>query len=87
MQCLLLETSVENNSNTELEPEELEEILSKLKESVQSDIRQAAVWNTLGVILLQSGRLQVELTICYGYSSVAVSYLFSTKFFGDYNML
>ncbi|KAI9128870.1 hypothetical protein K1719_000353 [Acacia pycnantha] len=47
-QCLILESAAENSSDKELEPQELEEILSKLKESVQSDIRQAAVWNTLG---------------------------------------
>ncbi|KAJ7945770.1 Tetratricopeptide repeat (TPR)-containing protein [Quillaja saponaria] len=62
-QCLLLETSGENNSDKELEPEELEEILSKLKESVHSDIRQAALWNTLGVILLKTGRLQSAISV------------------------
>lgn len=59
MQCLLLESSGDNNVDKELEPEELNEILSKLKESVQSDRRQAAVWNILGLILLKTGRLQV----------------------------
>ncbi|XP_004517202.1 uncharacterized protein [Cicer arietinum] len=58
-QCLIIESSSENNSDKELEPHELEEILSKLKESIQSDIRQAAVWNTLGFILLKTGRVQV----------------------------
>lgn len=59
VQCILLENSADNSSDKELEAEELEEILSKLKESMQSDIRQAAVWNTLGLILLKSGCLQV----------------------------
>lgn len=59
MQCLLLEGSGDNSQGKELEPEELEEIISKLNESIQSDIRQATVWNTLGLILLRTGRLQV----------------------------
>ncbi|KAI9175052.1 hypothetical protein LWI28_026661 [Acer negundo] len=40
-QCLLLENSEENSLDKELEAEDLEEILSKLKESMQADIRQA----------------------------------------------
>lgn len=59
MQCILRENSADNSLDKELEAEELEEILSRLKESMQSDIRQAAVWNTLGLILLKSGRVQV----------------------------
>jgi hypothetical protein len=59
MQCLILESSVDNNSDKELEPKELEETLYKLKESMQSDMRQAALWNSLGLILLKTGRLQV----------------------------
>lgn len=62
-QCLLLDTSGDNSRDKELEPDELDEILSKLKESIQSDIRQAAVWNTLGLILLRTGRLQVHFLI------------------------
>lgn len=61
MQCLLLENSGDNGLDKELENDELEEILSKLKESMQSDVRQAGVWNTLGLILLKTGRLQVSL--------------------------
>lgn len=52
---------MDSNSDKEIEPKELEEILSKLKESMQSDIRQAALWNSLGLILLKSGRLQVYI--------------------------
>lgn len=62
-QCLLLESSGDSNQDNELEPEELEEILSKLTESIQSDIRQAAVWNTLGLILLRTGRLQSAILV------------------------
>ena len=60
----MLESSVDSSSDKELEPQELDEILSKLKESMQSDVRQAAVWNTLGLILLKSGRLQVHFHYC-----------------------
>ncbi|KAH7549780.1 hypothetical protein JRO89_XS13G0081400 [Xanthoceras sorbifolium] len=62
-QCLLLENSGEYSLDKELEAEELEEILSKLKESMQSDIRQAVVWNTLGLILLKTGRLQSSISV------------------------
>uniref|UniRef100_A0A2P2LAP5 Uncharacterized protein MANES_06G113700 n=1 Tax=Rhizophora mucronata TaxID=61149 RepID=A0A2P2LAP5_RHIMU len=62
-QCILLENSADNGVGQELEAEELEEVLSKLKESMQSDIRQAAVWNTLGVMLLKSGCLQSAISV------------------------
>ncbi|KAL6174976.1 hypothetical protein ACLB2K_051620 [Fragaria x ananassa] len=62
-QCIMLESSVDDSSDKELEPQELQELLSKLKESMQSDERQAAVWNTLGLILLQTGRLQSAISI------------------------
>ena len=61
LQCLLPGSSEDNSSDKELEPKEIEEILCKLKESMKSDIRQASVWNTLGMILLKSGRLQVNI--------------------------
>lgn len=60
----MLESSVDSSSDKELEPQELDEILSKLKESMRSDARQAAVWNTLGLILLKTGRLQVHFLYC-----------------------
>ncbi|KAK8604626.1 hypothetical protein V6N13_099558 [Hibiscus sabdariffa] len=62
-QCLLLENSADNVLDKELEHEELDEILSKLKESMQADIRQAGVWNALGLILLKTGRLQSAITV------------------------
>ncbi|KAK8657781.1 hypothetical protein V6N13_036004 [Hibiscus sabdariffa] len=62
-QSLLLENSGDNILDKELEHEELDEILSKLKESMQSDIRQAGVWNTLGLILLKTGRLQSAIAV------------------------
>jgi len=68
---------LENSSDKELEPRELEEILSKLKESVQSDVRQTAVWNTLGFILLKTGRVQVQILGCSPslYSNVLKAYM------------
>ncbi|XP_022737427.1 probable UDP-N-acetylglucosamine--peptide N-acetylglucosaminyltransferase SEC [Durio zibethinus] len=62
-QCILQENSGDNGFDEELEHEELEEILFKLKESLQSDIRQAGVWNTLGLILLKTGRLQSAIAL------------------------
>ncbi|TKY73596.1 Tetratricopeptide repeat protein 37 [Spatholobus suberectus] len=70
-QCLILESSSENSSDKELEPHELEEILSKLKESVQSDIRQTAVWNTLGFILLKTGRVQSAISVLSSLLAIA----------------
>ncbi|PKI66627.1 probable UDP-N-acetylglucosamine--peptide N-acetylglucosaminyltransferase SPINDLY isoform X2 [Punica granatum] len=62
-QCILLESLGDNSSDKELEPDELEEIIAKLKDSMQADIRQAVVWNTLGLILLRSGRLQSAISV------------------------
>lgn len=70
-QCLILESSVNNNSDKELECKELEEILSKLRESMQSDIRQAALWNSLGLLLLKTGRLQSAITVLSSLLAVA----------------
>lgn len=70
-QCIMLESSVDSSSDKELEPQELDEILSKLKESMQSDARQAAVWNTLGLILLKSGRLQSAISVLSSLIAVA----------------
>lgn len=62
-QCLLLGNLGDYGSDRELEPEELGEVLSKLKESIKSDVRHAAVWNTLGLILLKSGRVQNAISV------------------------
>ncbi|KAK9278719.1 hypothetical protein L1049_028295 [Liquidambar formosana] len=70
-QCLLLGSLGDYGSDKELEPEELEEILSKMKESMQSDIRQAAVWNTLGLILLKTGRVQNAISVLSSLLAVA----------------
>ncbi|KAI3454360.1 hypothetical protein Pfo_011023 [Paulownia fortunei] len=62
-QCILLESLENCSSDKELEPQELDEICSKLRESMESDVRQASVWNTLGLILLRTGRLQSAISI------------------------
>ncbi|GKU93193.1 hypothetical protein SLEP1_g6805 [Rubroshorea leprosula] len=61
--CILQESLGDNTSDKELETEELEEILSKLKDSMESDIRQVAVWNSLGLMLLKTGRLQSAISV------------------------
>ncbi|XP_009333902.1 probable UDP-N-acetylglucosamine--peptide N-acetylglucosaminyltransferase SPINDLY [Pyrus x bretschneideri] len=70
-QCLMLETLGDGSFDKELEPQELDEINSKLKESMQSDVRQAALWNTLGLILLKTGRLQSAIAVLSSLLAVA----------------
>ncbi|KAL6524564.1 hypothetical protein OROHE_016235 [Orobanche hederae] len=62
-QCILLESSENYSSDKELDPQELDEICSKLRESMELDVRQASVWNTLGLILLRTGRLQSAVSV------------------------
>ncbi|KAJ8771267.1 hypothetical protein K2173_026444 [Erythroxylum novogranatense] len=62
-QCILLENSADNVKDKELDAEEIEDILSKLKESMQLDVRRASVWNTLGLLLVKSGRLQSAISV------------------------
>ncbi|KAL0356374.1 UNVERIFIED_CONTAM: hypothetical protein Sradi_4084300 [Sesamum radiatum] len=62
-QCILLESLENCTSDKELEPQELDEICSRLRESMESDVRQASVWNTLGLILLRTGRLQSAIAV------------------------
>ena len=58
MQCIL-QASMGDSFDEELETSEVDEILVKLKSSVESDHRQAAVWNILGLVLLRGGQIQV----------------------------
>ncbi|XP_019245031.1 PREDICTED: probable UDP-N-acetylglucosamine--peptide N-acetylglucosaminyltransferase SPINDLY isoform X2 [Nicotiana attenuata] len=62
-QCILLGTLEDCSSDEELDPEEIENILAKLKEAVKSDVTQVSIWNTLGVILLRIGRLQSAISV------------------------
>ncbi|KAK4375829.1 hypothetical protein RND71_006506 [Anisodus tanguticus] len=62
-QCILLGTLEDCNSDEELGPEELENILAKVKEAVKSDVRQVSIWNALGIVLLRTGRLQSAISV------------------------
>ncbi|KAK3005721.1 hypothetical protein RJ639_016706 [Escallonia herrerae] len=62
-QCLLPGSAEDSSSDKDLEPNELKEILCKLTESMKSDVRQASVWNTLGMILVKTGRVQSAISI------------------------
>ncbi|KAF8046799.1 hypothetical protein N665_3411s0005 [Sinapis alba] len=62
-QCLLLDGFADSESVKEIEGEELEEILSKLKDSMKLDVRQAVVWNTLGLMLLKAGCLMSAISV------------------------
>ncbi|KAL3835282.1 hypothetical protein ACJIZ3_010018 [Penstemon smallii] len=62
-QCILLESLENCSPDNELEPPELDEICCKLRESLKSDFRQAPLWNTLGLLLLRTGRLQSAILV------------------------
>ncbi|XP_022885352.1 uncharacterized protein LOC111401720 isoform X2 [Olea europaea var. sylvestris] len=62
-QCILLESLENCTLDEELKPQELDEICLKLRESMKSDVRQASVWNTLGLILLKTGCLQGAISV------------------------
>ncbi|KAG6383025.1 hypothetical protein SASPL_157240 [Salvia splendens] len=74
-QCILLESLENSSSDEELEPHELDEICSKLRESIESDVRQASVWNTLGLILLRTGRLQSAISVFSSLLEIVPDYL------------
>ncbi|MQM01736.1 hypothetical protein Taro_034493 [Colocasia esculenta] len=61
-QCIL-QVSTGDGSDKDLEAEELDIILSKLKESMQLDSRHASAWSTLGLLLLRTGRLQSAISV------------------------
>ncbi|XP_073000123.1 uncharacterized protein [Typha latifolia] len=73
-QCIL-QASTGDSSDKDIEASELDEILVKLKCSLQSDAKQAAVWNTLGLILLRSGRLQSAISVLSSLLDLAPDYL------------
>ncbi|KAG8078800.1 hypothetical protein GUJ93_ZPchr0007g3792 [Zizania palustris] len=73
-QCIL-QTSMGDTFDEELEAGELDEILVKMKSSVEADPRQAAVWNILGLVLLRSGQLQSAISVLSSLASVAPDYL------------
>ena len=65
LQCIL-QAGISDGSDKELESEEIEDVYSRIKESMRSDSRNAGVWSTLGFILLRTGRLQVIGTFVIG---------------------
>lgn len=73
-QCFLLANAADN-SEKEFEMDELGEILKKLKCSIESDTRQAAFWNTLGLILLRTGRLQSAISVLSSLITIIPDYL------------
>ncbi|XP_042439091.1 probable UDP-N-acetylglucosamine--peptide N-acetylglucosaminyltransferase SPINDLY isoform X3 [Zingiber officinale] len=73
-QCFLLANSADN-SEREFEMDELEEILKKLKCSIESDTKQAAFWNMLGLILLRTGRLQSAISVLSSLITIIPDYL------------
>ncbi|KAJ6808620.1 putative UDP-N-acetylglucosamine--peptide N-acetylglucosaminyltransferase SPINDLY isoform X1 [Iris pallida] len=73
-QCIL-QVNTGDNSDKELELAELDDILKKLKDSVQSDVKQATVWNTLGLILLRTGRLQSAISVLSSLLAITPDYL------------
>ncbi|XP_073059142.1 uncharacterized protein [Primulina eburnea] len=62
-QCILLESFENSNLDEELESRELDEICLKMRDSLKADVRQASVWNTLGLLLLRTGRSQSAVTV------------------------
>lgn len=73
-QCIL-QTSMGDSFDEELETGELDEIIVKLKSSVESDPRQAAVWNILGLVLLRGGQLQSAIPVFSSITAVAPDYV------------
>ncbi|XP_020597050.1 probable UDP-N-acetylglucosamine--peptide N-acetylglucosaminyltransferase SPINDLY isoform X2 [Phalaenopsis equestris] len=61
-QCII-QVNIGDSSDKELEPSELDEILTRIKDSLHLDAKQAAVWNTLGLILLRTGRPQSAIAV------------------------
>ncbi|CAL4959890.1 unnamed protein product [Urochloa decumbens] len=73
-QCIL-QASMGDSFDEELETGEVDEILVKLKSSVESDHRQAAVWNILGLVLLRGGQIQSAISVLSSLTAVAPDYL------------
>ncbi|KAL5232378.1 hypothetical protein ABZP36_031154 [Zizania latifolia] len=67
----------------ELETGESDEILVKMQSSVESDPRQAAVWNILGLVRLRIGQLQSAILVLSSLTAVAPDYLDSLAHLGD----
>lgn len=73
-QCIL-QINSSDSSDKELEPSELEEVLTRMKDSLHLDAKQAVVWNTLGLILLRTGRPQSAIAVLSSILSFVPDYL------------
>ncbi|KAH9287628.1 hypothetical protein KI387_031745 [Taxus chinensis] len=75
-QCLL-QGSVGDHCtlDNELQNDEIEDIVCKLKKSVQGDDRHALVWNTLGLLFLRTGRVQSAVSVLSSLLSIVPDYL------------
>ncbi|XP_078432986.1 tetratricopeptide repeat (TPR)-containing protein isoform X2 [Wolffia australiana] len=61
-QCIM-QAGIGDGSSKELEPEELEDVRLRLKESMLADSRNSGVWSTLGQILIRTGRLRSAISV------------------------
>ncbi|KAL0918918.1 hypothetical protein M5K25_010965 [Dendrobium thyrsiflorum] len=73
-QCIL-QVNTCDSSDKELEASELDEILTRMRDSLHLDAKQAAVWNTLGLILLRTGRFQSAIAILSSILVITPDYL------------
>ncbi|KAK3166266.1 hypothetical protein QOZ80_1AG0043590 [Eleusine coracana subsp. coracana] len=73
-QCIL-QTSMGDSFDEEFETGDLDDVLVKMKNSVESDPRQAAVWNILGLVLLRGGQLQSAISVLSYLTTIAPDYL------------
>ncbi|KAJ3682435.1 hypothetical protein LUZ60_015008 [Juncus effusus] len=73
-QCIIQATTGDS-FDKELEASELDEILTKLTDSMQSDVKQASVWNSLGSILLRTGQIQSAISVFSSILAVAPDHL------------
>ncbi|CAM6084781.1 unnamed protein product [Calypogeia fissa] len=63
-QCLLQESlGGRLGPGKELRSDEVESVVSKLKEATLLDAGQSSVWSTLGLLLLRSGRVQTAIHV------------------------
>eukprot|EP00249_Psilotum_nudum_P015308 c25253_g1_i1 orf=711-3452(+) len=59
----------------ELQLNDIENLVGKLKELVQADGVQVSIWNTLGLVLLRSGRLQSAISVFTSLLTAVPDYL------------
>lgn len=69
----LLESSIvgQVGFGKELQPGEIVSLVKSLKEALQTDSGHVLIWNALGLVLLQSGRIQSAISVFSSLLSVA----------------